>query len=122
MSILIRQEKIRKLLVLEVVGEPGLEEFRRVARQAEAESLFWNALWDLSRGRLSHLDTAEFEELVEMRTNFERHCEDGRKTAVYAPTDTEFGLVRMLEGLSPEGQTPLRVFKKRSDAMEWLNS
>ena len=119
MSILMRFDKASSLLTLEVVGRPGMDEFKRVAERVVAEKIDADVLWDLSKGELSHFAISQFDEFIRLRADVAKY-RPGRKTAVFAPVDTEFGLARMIEGLTPEGQTPFRVFKDRQGALDWL--
>ena len=120
MSILMRFDKEQNLLIMEVVGAPGMEEFQRIARYVSAENIDTDILWDLSRGRLSHFAIEHFDQFVRLRAGFLKNRPAGLRTAVYAPVNAEFGMARMIEGLTPEGYTPFRVFKDRQKALDWL--
>ena len=120
MSILIRYDEQESLLILEVVGTPGMEEFRRIASRLVSEGIFGNVLWDLSRGKLDQISLDQLDEFIALRAECTKHTPHNYKAAVYATADAEYGLMRMLEALTPDGNTPIRIFKNKEDALAWL--
>lgn len=81
-----------------------------------------NHLWDLTNADLSSLDNIDIRKLAELPVEIVPNRK-GRKTALVAGTDLEFGLSRMYATHS-EYQGPLaeiRVFRSIEEAKKWID-
>lgn len=78
-------------------------------------------LWDLSAADLTLLTTENMRQFVK-RTATIGKARHGGRTAIVAPESLQYGLGRMAEIFGEVESIPyeLRVFRKRDDAVLWL--
>ena len=116
------QLDLKKRIVLSRAwGVPTIEDFMGHGQRLLADPDFrpdFRQLWDLSE--ITH-SAANFVELMEMAkvTVFSPTA----RRAILAPIDVAFGIGRMFQMLrESKGETGIRVFRDRAEAMQWLET
>ena len=79
-------------------------------------------LWDMSDADLSQITVAGMQKFISSEAHLGK-ARQGGKSAVITKTSLQYGLGRMAEILGEFESLPFgfRVFRKREDAVAWLN-
>jgi hypothetical protein len=116
-----RIDRDRKIVLSRGWGRVGTNDFRAHGEQLRVDPEFspdFRQLWDFSEVTES---TADFDELARL-AQVAIFAPTTRR-AVLAPADVTFGFGRMFQMLrESKGETGIRVFRDRADAMRWLES
>lgn len=75
-------------------------------------------LWNFEHGSNSHLPASDMDEIALYSKQYTVHS----KTAYYALSDLEYGMLRMYESYAKiaKAAVQMRIFKHRELAIEWL--
>jgi len=76
-------------------------------------------LWDLSKASTENLSVDELDDIAQLRLENKIPMTNG-KTAVVAPNDLDFGMVRMFQAKTAGTPRYLMVFRTLEKAMEWM--
>ncbi len=113
----------KNLTVYTVEGKVLSDEYKNAIHEFyEQGPVTANVLWDLTKAQLDHLESSDVLIISQTPRPFLSAREDG-KTAIIAPTDLAFGLARMYEFTSSEGEMPFdtKVFRTADEALQWLS-
>lgn len=78
----------------------------------------YRQLWDFTEITKSELSYAELTAMAKISV-----FAPTSRRAILAPVDVVFGMARMFQMLKEtEGETGIRVFRKRSEALRWLET
>jgi hypothetical protein len=78
----------------------------------------YRQLWDLTEITKSELSYTELTAMAKISV-----FAPASRRAMLAPVDVVFGMARMFQMLKEsEGETGIRVFRKRSEALRWLET
>ena len=78
----------------------------------------YRQLWDFTEITKSELSYAELSAMAKVNV-----FAPTSRRAILAPVDVVFGMARMFQMLrESEGETGIRVFRKRSEALRWLET
>ncbi len=78
----------------------------------------YRQLWDFTELTKSELSYAELSVMAKINV-----FAPTSRRAILAPVDVVFGMARMFQTLrESEGETGIRVFRKRSEALRWLET
>ena len=118
-------ERARNLTRLTVVGDVTVPEMRETIEQFwEAEELTLDVLWDYTEASMERLTNVDLQNLVPVGKRYgDRFAERrGGRTAIVAPGDLEFGMMRVSQTLSGMSGYPfeVRVFRTMGEAESWL--
>jgi hypothetical protein len=102
-----------------VHGDISLTEIEQAISTFYHKQATLNALWDLRKSSLQRLSTSDVQSLIEyLKSN--TYVRDNGKTAMVAPKDADFGLVRMGEVYAENLPTSFRVFRSIEEAYDWI--
>ncbi|MDH3207864.1 MAG: hypothetical protein OEO79_14765 [Gemmatimonadota bacterium] len=110
------------LVVHEVVGELSADDFREAGVALyELDPVPPFSLWDLTHASVAEYDIDKIRRLQHEVAGIAKGREGGR-TAVVAPTDLTFGIVRQYLALIESAQLPFEhnVFRTKAEAVSWL--
>ncbi len=118
-------ESARNLTRLVVVGEVTAAEMKQIIEQFwELPEVTLNVLWDYSEASMERLTNVDVRNLVPVGKRYGHRLEErrGGKTAIVAPRDLEYGMMRVSEVLSEasEYSFEVRVFRGMEEAEVWL--
>jgi len=118
-------EKERNLTRLIAVGRISTHEMKRAIEAFwEEPELTLDVLWDYRDASLVDLTTVELRELVPVGKVYGHRLEErrGGRTAIVAPGDLEYGMMRVSEALSlmSEYTFEVNVFRTMGEAEIWL--
>ena len=116
-------DKDKNLTVYTVEGKVLSDEYKNAIHEFyEQGPVTAKVLWDLTKAQLDHLESTDVLYISQTPRPFLSAREDG-KTAIIAPTDLAFGLARMYEFTSSEGEMPFdtKVFRTADEALQWLS-
>lgn len=102
-----------------VHGDISLTEIEQAISTFYQKEATPNVLWDLRESSLRRLSTADVQKLITFLQTNEFVREKG-KTALVAPNDADFGLVRMGEVYAEKLPTAFRVFRSVEEAHDWI--
>jgi hypothetical protein len=118
----IRCDTARNTAVITMVGAPDktaiLAAFDAVVANPDYRRGM-GRLWDFRAVDLSALPSGAVREMAHYTRRFPPGVKDVRVALVTAG-DLEFGLSRMYE-MTSDGETPVSVFRKLEDALDWLS-
>lgn len=79
----------------------------------------YKILCDIRHGTIRKLSKEDLLEIVSA-TEAYRHKRGTERSAVLVSEDIDFGLMRMFEAMLLESDRPIRIFRERDRAVEWL--
>ncbi|MBW2536485.1 MAG: STAS/SEC14 domain-containing protein [Deltaproteobacteria bacterium] len=111
--------------VLTVSGEVTPDEMKRAIEQFwEAEHVTLDVIWDYSAASMARLQGTDLGDLVDVGLRYPDRLREraGGRTAIIAPSDVAYGMMRISETLSEmAGYTfEVRVFRSREAGEAWL--
>ncbi len=110
---LVKNHELR-LTTLIVRGDIDLKEIEHAIASFYHEGETQNALWDLREASLDLLSATDVQSLVKfLKEN--AYVRSGGRTAMVAPEDAEYGLVRMGEAYAEQLPTAFRVFRSLAE-------
>ena len=111
------------LTIHKCIGEIGTEEYKKAILSFYKGSPTKNVVWDFSNTSLAETTTEGIKQLSLMVQKLGTARKNG-KSAVVAPGDLEYGMARMFQLLTDNGQIPfmIRVFRSFDAAKQWLSS
>ena len=120
-------ESSRNLTRLVVAGVVSAAEMRRAIEQFwESPALTRDVIWDYSEASLTKLSVGELRDLVPVGKRYGHRLAErrGGKTAIVAPGDLAYGMMRVSETLSgmSEYTFEIRVFRSMEEADAWLGA
>ena len=104
-----------------VLGETTADELLNALRNFYEGQITQDVIWDLTKGSLQLLTDNDMRRIAKFVFSH-AHKRLGRKTAIVAPTDIEFGMSRMINTYGDLADLPFetRTFRTLSDAAEWI--
>ena len=120
-------ERERNLTRIRAVGEITAAEMQQTIEQFwESPELTLNVIWDYSEASLRLLTNVDLRNLVPVGKRYGHRLEErrGGKTAIVAPGDLAYGMMRVSETLSgmSDYTFAIKVFRGMAEADAWLAS
>ncbi len=115
-------EKEKDLTSLVVTGKVSFGEVVDAIKDFYESEFTMKLLWDFSECDLSEATRDRIQVILSVAKEYAERRRGGKSAIVFAD-DFGFGMGRMYEILSEVDNlaVPQRVFKSKSDAMDWLN-
>jgi hypothetical protein len=118
-SVTLETNRELQLTTFIVRGGVSRVEIEKAIASFYHEGASQNVLWDLREASLQELSTADIQDIVQFLRKNDYVRPKGR-TAMVAPKDVDYGLVRMGEAYANGLPTAFRVFRSLQEAQTWL--
>lgn len=118
-SVTLETNRELRLTTFIVRGDINRVEIEKAVTLFYREGATQNVLWDLREASLQVLSTADIQGIVKFLQKNAYVRPEGR-TAMVAPSDADYGLVRMGEVYAEQLPTAFRVFRSLERAHTWL--
>ena len=124
MGVKITRDEHRNLTLHDVTGPVSEEEMYDALENFYKREPTALLLWDMSQADVSHVTADILKRFVSKSVELEMRCQGGRRIAVVASKDVQYGLARMSEVFAELESAPysISVFRSHKEALEWLYS
>ncbi len=110
------------VIVNTVVGQVGFDDLVEFITENNDSWIGRPVIWDIAEFDLGDISDKELRKFTETMASTSENRK-GDKSAIVAPQDLQFGMMKALETLAEIASYPvrIRVFRKIADAKKWLS-
>lgn len=123
MGIKITRDEDQDLTIHDVIGTASEEEMYDAQENYYIKEPTKRLLWDMSQADVSYVTPDILQNFIKRSVDYGSQFK-GRRVAVFASEDLQFGLARMSKAFTEIESAPysFNVFRSRKEALDWLNS
>ena len=110
-----------KIIINSVVGEVNFDKIAEYISENIESWISKPVIWDMSKADLSTVPSDQLRSFLQKMQSLSKK-KSGEKTAIVAPQDMEYGMMRMFEIFAENEsfEMELRVFRTIEEAKQWL--